>query len=61
MKLKLQHSPEKGDTRINEGCLWLPKVINNDLRWLVYQKWLQRYDEMGWVDVCWIDESKPAI
>ena len=65
MKIKLKPVPTESDTRIKQGFLWFPKVINNEIRWLTYQKWLQRYcvfwEEAWWVDECWIDENKPAI
>jgi hypothetical protein len=56
MKIKL---PNVGDTRIQRKFLWLPLVIEREMRWLVKASWMQRYtydSRWGGPVPCWKDE-----
>jgi hypothetical protein len=44
-----------GDRRVRKGFLWLPKTIENQRRWLERAKWVEEYDMVHWVPVCWVD------
>lgn len=42
MKYSL-HKPSPGTTRRKFGFLWLPKTINNQIRWLEWAHWSEKY------------------
>ena len=46
IKLKISDAPQNGDIRICHGFLFLPKVINNELRWLETAWWEERFHSM---------------
>jgi hypothetical protein len=58
--------PERGDTRVREGFLMLPKLIGNELRWLERAAWVEIYvftpgtmvngPTCDWVELRWFGE-----
>ena len=57
-----------GKRRFTDGFLWLPKIINGQLRWLEWACWLEECrlkintangPLFNWVPLCW--HPRPAI
>lgn len=50
-----------GLTRKKTGFLFLPKVINNEMRWLELASWIEVYAhytrEDRWVPIGWADDE----
>lgn len=57
MKLKLKPLPKDGDTREKTKFLWLPKEINQEIRWLEYARWQERY-YYSWEPIKWINQKR---
>ena len=59
MRLKLKPVSKHGDYRIRQGFLFLPKIMNQEWRWLEKAKWEQKYHvydfDSYWSDVRWVD------
>ena len=50
-----------GRYRVREGYLFLPKVINHELRWLTKATWQEEYHDMGKYDLqtySWWEKTK---
>jgi hypothetical protein len=54
-KEKIYHMDE---VRIREGFLFFPKRIREDVRWLEYARWEERFygAYLGWDGTRWIDD-----
>ncbi len=42
MRHKIEKSAESGDCRQRAGFLWLPKEINDEIRWLEFAFWTEQ-------------------
>lgn len=62
MKIKLPQEPKYGDTRIiRNKFLWLPKTINEELRWLEIASWAETYRGsmyLDWRPTTWLSEKQ---
>ena len=52
MIIKMNTRPQIGDERIAEQFLYLPKTINNELRWWIKVKYREQYKTIvcGYID-----------
>ena len=61
MKIRTEYQPIVGDTRIKEGFLFTPKIVDGKIRWLCRAKWQQEYIATlygySWVNTCWVEDS----
>lgn len=50
-----------GNERIREKFLWLPKSIDNEVRWLEKAKFKEVYKRQdigyGWVGIAWLEPT----
>jgi len=52
--------PNSGETRIvKNNFLWIPKTIGDEMRWLEYASYKEKYLDkfLGWTGVIWIDNK----
>lgn len=49
--------PEFGETRIKKGFLFLPKRVDNELRWLEKATWMERYTYNKWYIIRWLNHQ----
>lgn len=54
--------PPIGAFRVKRRFLLMPKAIGNDVRWLEWACWKEKYLDKplydGWTDACWIIETE---
>lgn len=63
LKLKPRQKPIVGDTRVKRKFLWLPRIINNELRFWETATWQEEFKPIDyyllnknqWVPEEWID------
>jgi hypothetical protein len=63
MRCKVDPMPKCGDIRTRRGFLIIPRIIENQLRWLEHAAWLQKcvpsdFEEFIciWEDIEWINK-----
>ena len=67
MRINFGPPPKCGDERIREGFLFIPKIIENELRWLCRARWIQQYYYYdfssifpNWWNVRWLDDDEQS-